>query len=431
MGAAPDDLLVDVQGVSKRFCRGLRRSLRYAAADMVRELVTGRRPGPDLRPEEFWAVRDVSVGLRRGEALGLVGRNGAGKTTLLRMIAGLIRPDAGVVRTRGRVVPLLALGAGFNPVLSGRENIVVNMSILGVPATEIRRRMDEVIAFAEIDPAALAAPVRTYSSGMAARLGFAAAIHTDPDVLLIDEVLAVGDMAFRAKCYRKLAELRGRGTAFIMVSHSTQMITSVCDHAAYLVRGRLQRFGPAADVMDGYELDLGERSSEGPVGGIYSDRNGELQPKADSALHITDVRFETAGGERAAGPESGETGRLCVRFRSGREIPGVGLFVIIRDANGTGDTVLVLNSLDDGRPVDVGEGDREIRLTLDPCGLRPGAYTAKIAVLRFPMDVLDVVESFPFRVRPSAPVRECRFYQPREWDSVPVAGPVPSEIVSQ
>jgi lipopolysaccharide transport system ATP-binding protein len=425
MGAAPDDLLVDVQGVSKRFCRGLRRSLRYAATDMVRELVTGRRPGPDLRPEEFWAVREVSVGLRRGEALGLVGRNGAGKTTLLRMIAGLIRPDEGMVRTRGRVVPLLALGAGFNPVLSGRENIVVNMSILGVPATEIRRRMDEVIAFAEIDSAALAAPVRTYSSGMAARLGFAAAIHTDPDVLLIDEVLAVGDIAFRAKCYRRLAELREGGTAFILVSHSTPMITSVCDHAAYLVRGRLQRFGPAADVMDGYELDLGETGSDGPVVGIRSDRTG------GSGLHIMDVRFETADGELTPGPETGEVGRLCVRCRSDRDLSGVGVSVIVRDANGTGEAVLVLNSLDDGRPVDVEKGDRVIRLTLDPCVLRPGAYTAKLAVLRFPMDVLDVVESFPFRVRPSAPVRECRFYQPRMWDSVPVAGPVPSEIVSQ
>jgi len=231
-----DDAVIVVEQVSKKFCRDLKRSLFYGIQDIAADLGGWRRRSESLRQGEFWALKDVSFQLRRGEALGLVGTNGAGKSTLLRIISGLIKPDTGCVRIRGRLAPLIALGAGFNPILTGRENIYANMSILGVSTREIKQRFDQVVEFAEIWEA-IDAPVQSYSSGMAARLGFACAIYTEPDILLIDEVLAVGDARFKAKCYRRLYELRQKGTSFILVNHSSQAILNTCDTAIYLSPG--------------------------------------------------------------------------------------------------------------------------------------------------------------------------------------------------
>ncbi|MEO0804175.1 MAG: ABC transporter ATP-binding protein, partial [Cyanobacteria bacterium J06642_2] len=214
-----DDLVISVEDVSKKFCRNLKRSLFYGMRDILADFAGGRRHSDQLRLQEFWALQSISFQLHRGEAVGLVGTNGAGKSTLLRIISGLIKPDVGQVRVRGRLAPLIALGAGFNPILTGRENIFANMSILGLSTRQIQQRFQDVVAFAEIEDA-IDAPVQTYSSGMTARLGFACAIHTEPDILLIDEVLAVGDARFRAKCYRRLYDLRQKGVAFILVNHN-------------------------------------------------------------------------------------------------------------------------------------------------------------------------------------------------------------------
>ncbi|MEO1068428.1 MAG: ABC transporter ATP-binding protein, partial [Cyanobacteria bacterium J06638_6] len=226
MIAAPSesDVVLSVQGVSKKFCRDFKSALFYGMQDISSEVLGLRGDKNDkLRKKEFWALQDVSFELRRGEALGLVGKNGSGKSTLLRIIAGLIKPDVGSVAIKGRVAPLIALGAGFNPVLTGRENIYANMSILGLTKDEIDDRFDDVVSFAEI-PDAIDSPVRSYSSGMQARLGFACAVHTEPDILLIDEALAVGDVRFRANCHSKLYKLKECGTSFILVSHQSQAI---------------------------------------------------------------------------------------------------------------------------------------------------------------------------------------------------------------
>lgn len=228
-------VLLSVKEVSKKFCRDLKRSLLYGVQDIASEVVGTREKSQRLRQKEFWALKDVSFELRRGEALGLVGANGSGKTTLLRIISGLIKPDSGSVEVKGRVAPLIALGAGFIPILTGRENIYANMSILGLSKKEIDERFQDVIDFAEIGDA-IDAPVQSYSSGMAARLGFASAIHTDPDILLIDEVLAVGDIKFKSKCHRRLHELRQNGTSFVLVSHQPQSILNVCNQAVYLLK---------------------------------------------------------------------------------------------------------------------------------------------------------------------------------------------------
>lgn len=240
-----EDILVRVEGVSKKFCKNLRTSLRYGLADLAIE-VSGRTKNPELRAQEFWAVRDVGFELRRGQCLGLIGRNGAGKTTLLKMLNGLIKPDQGRIEMRGRVGALIALGAGFNPVLTGRENIYVNGAVLGLSKAEIDARIDDIIEFAELAEF-IDSPVQSYSSGMSVRLGFAIATAMDPDVLILDEVLAVGDASFRHKCYHRINSIM-KDCAVILVSHSMSQIAAVSNAVGMMHKGRFQLY---PNVLDG------------------------------------------------------------------------------------------------------------------------------------------------------------------------------------
>ena len=256
--------LVRVEGVSKIFCRSLKRSLHYGLMDSLSDILpVGKRKydengEPILRKEEFWAVKDVSFELRRGECLGLIGRNGAGKTTLLKMLNGLIKPDKGRIEMRGRVGALIALGAGFNPILTGRENIYVNGSILGLSKKEIEDKLDEIIDFSEIREF-IDSPVQSYSSGMAVRLGFAIASSLNPDILLLDEVLAVGDFAFRMKCFERIGSLM-RKAAVVFVSHNAHEVRALCNNALYLSRGKFVYFGQVSTAFERYESDTVDQS---------------------------------------------------------------------------------------------------------------------------------------------------------------------------
>jgi ABC-type polysaccharide/polyol phosphate transport system ATPase subunit len=224
--------LIEVSGLSKKFCRSLKRSLWYGMKDLGAE-VFGRSAGRGtLRTGEFWAIRDLSFELHRGETLGLIGPNGAGKTTLLRILNGLLKPDEGQVTVRGRMQALIALGAGFHPILTGRENVYVNASILGISKAEADRRLDSIVEFAGI-PEFIDAPVQSYSSGMIVRLGFAVAAHLEPDILLVDEVLAVGDEGFQMKCLNKIGELKMGGTAIILVSHNMHTISTYSNRVLF------------------------------------------------------------------------------------------------------------------------------------------------------------------------------------------------------
>ncbi len=243
-------MLVRVDGVSKKFCRALKRSLWYGLKDAAADVI-GRGGRLSLRPDEFWAVKDVSFELRAGDCLGLVGRNGAGKTTLLKMLNGVIKPDAGRIAIRGRVGALIALGAGFNPLLTGRENIYVNGSVLGIRKAVIDRRLEEIVEFAEIAEF-IDAPVQNYSSGMHVRLGFAVAVKLiEPDVLVLDEVVAVGDEAFRSKCYQAVGEMLGR-CAVLFVSHSLPMIYRMSTQVMVLSNGETVFSGDPALGIERY-----------------------------------------------------------------------------------------------------------------------------------------------------------------------------------
>ncbi len=233
------DTLITVEGVSKKFCKNLKRSLIYGAMDIGSELL-GRNRSPELRKDEFWAVQDVSFEVKRGECLGLIGHNGAGKSTLLKMLNGLIAPDKGRITMKGRIGALIELGTGFNPILTGRENIYNNGAVLGFSRQEIDRKFDAIVDFAEIGEF-IDTPVQNYSSGMKVRLGFAVATSFQPDILILDEVLAVGDAGFRMKSFNRISEIM-KTCAVIFVSHSMQTIARTCTHGMLLEKGNVKLY---------------------------------------------------------------------------------------------------------------------------------------------------------------------------------------------
>jgi lipopolysaccharide transport system ATP-binding protein len=258
------DTLIKCENVGKKFCRDFKKSLWYGVKDSFSELFWHRSSSAagnhsslanaELRSGEFWANQQINFKLSRGECLGLIGHNGAGKTTLLKMLNGLIKPDVGNIQIRGNVSALIALGAGFNPVLTGRENLMVNSLILGRSRAATIGAMDQIISFSEIDDA-IDAPVRTYSSGMQVRLGFAIAAQANPDLMLVDEVLAVGDNAFQKKCYDRIYELRQKGTSFIVVSHNPYQLERLCDSIALMSAGNILKLTDPKEAIHLYHLE--------------------------------------------------------------------------------------------------------------------------------------------------------------------------------
>ena len=408
------DVVLSVKGVSKKFCRDFKRSLVYGVQDIVGELLGFRSSNNDkLRKKEFWALQDISFELRRGESLGLIGTNGSGKTTLLRIIAGLIKPDKGEVKVNGRVAPLIALGAGFNPVLTGRENIYANMSILGLSRSEIDERFDEVVAFAEVGEA-IDAPVQSYSSGMASRLGFSSAIHTEPDILLIDEVLAVGDMRFRIKCYRKLAELIKKGTSFILVSHDQNSILAICNSLTYLAKGIVIESGDPHSVMSKYERDLFPDENRG-----QETRNKLLMPekglKESLGFDITYLLFRDDDENFIESVDSGQHAAFCIGVKAHRVIDNIEVNILIKELHSETDWVLRLNTLTDKEAFQALPGNHEIQLDMPFLCLKPGTYTMKLSIGEGRLRFSDAVESFIFSVEGGQTTSHCMFYQPRAW----------------
>ena len=234
---------VEFQGVMKSFARhGGRMLLR----DKLRHLLIGSRS------ERFFALKNVSFSLKQGEGLAVVGRNGAGKSTLLNLVAGLAQPDAGMVRVNGRIAPLLELGSGFHPDLTGAENVVVNASLIGLSRKRTRELFDEIVDFAEISEF-LNEPLRTYSTGMVMRLAFSVAINMDPEILLIDEILGVGDAAFAQKSFDRIRQFRAAGHTVLCVSHSSAAIEQLCNEAIWLDHGEVMMSGPIREVVAAYE----------------------------------------------------------------------------------------------------------------------------------------------------------------------------------
>jgi ABC-type polysaccharide/polyol phosphate transport system ATPase subunit len=237
---------VVVDGVSKKF-----RMYKERNNSIKTALMRGRRSVH----EDFWALRDVSFEVPVGSTFGLMGRNGSGKSTLLKCLAKILYPDGGSISSHGKVASLLEVGSGFHPELSGRENVFLNGSILGMSKKQITQKFDEIVDFSGVRRF-IDQPVKNYSSGMYVRLGFAVAINVNPDILVVDEILAVGDAAFQAKCKQKFADMRTEGKTVILVTHSMGNIREMCDHAAWLDGGQLRAAGPVQGVIEAYSRDI-------------------------------------------------------------------------------------------------------------------------------------------------------------------------------
>lgn len=236
------DIVLKVDNVSKKFCRNLRRSMLYGIQDLAKGMVGIKPDTTTLRNDEFWALKDINIELREGEILGIIGANGSGKSTLLRVLTGIFPPDKGKIWIDGTVGGIIALGAGMHPHMTGRENIYLNGALFGMSKEEIDSKIDDIIEFSEIGDF-LNAPLSMYSSGMKVRLGFSIAVHCEPDILLVDEVLAVGDLSYRNKCMEKMKSLMYTTKAQIFISHNIEQVRQICDKVMVLDKGIVKYFG--------------------------------------------------------------------------------------------------------------------------------------------------------------------------------------------
>jgi lipopolysaccharide transport system ATP-binding protein len=284
-----NDSAISAAHLAKKFCKSLRRGLYYGAIDVLSSVVRPSVGSRRLRPDEFWALSDVSFDVARGGTLGVIGQNGSGKSTLLKVLNGILLPDAGSVTMNGRVGALIEVGAGFNPLLTGRENIYLNGAILGMSRAEIAAKFASIVAFADVGEF-LDVPVRNYSSGMSVRLGFAVAIHAELDILIVDEVLAVGDAQFQYKCYERIGALRARGATIVLVSHSMSVVERVCERTLVLDHGRPVFLGETAVAIERYF-------------GLLSD--AARSANATTELDLKEVRFRDASVRPAEGPLDG------------------------------------------------------------------------------------------------------------------------------
>lgn len=361
--------VLSVNGLSKKYCRDLRRSLWYGLGDIARELT--RRKADErsarLRPSEFWALRDVSFKLERGDALAVVGANGAGKSTLLKILYGLFKPDAGSVRVAGRVGAMIELGTGFNPVLSGRENVQVNAAVLGFPRGRADELMDEIEEFAGLE-GFLDTPVQYYSSGMQARLSYAVAAHLKPDVLLVDEVLAVGDTAYQRKCFAHMQRYLEAGGSLVFVSHSPYHVQSICRRGVLLEHGRMTYAGTAVETLNRYFETLNRVNGE-------DDAERALHPVLDEEhpVVIEDVRAESANGREI---RTGADVTLVLKYRALADVKATWGFSVW-----TSDRWVCVTGGMDARARTLRAGAGELRCRVPRLPLAAGSYWLRAAVI--------------------------------------------------
>lgn len=412
------DPVIIAEGVSKKFCRSLKRSMLYGLFDAGRSMVGLPYETDRLRASEFWALDRVSFEIRRGEKVGFLGVNGSGKSTLLRLITGIFPPDDGRLTVRGQVGALIAVGVGFHPHLTGRENVFLNGSILGMSRQQLEARIDDIVDFAEIGEF-IDAPVATYSSGMAVRLGFSIAIHRDPTIMLVDEVLAVGDLAFQLKCQKKLAEYRSSGGTFIIVSHNMQMIRNTCDRVLWLDKGRVVADGEVYEICERYEDAQLERS-RAQIGG----RGEESILNYDPSVRVEGVRFVNGAGDTIEALEAGEPLKVELGYRAERRVERPLMTIALTDARGV--VVFETYSNRDGAGAPVLEGRGRILVEFAEVALRPDLYFLSVTLSEG--DLLNKLEwherSHVLRITGRGiPNNQGIIYPYPKWRFTPEAGP--------
>ncbi len=352
---------ISVEGVSRRF------RIRAREARTLKDLFVQRG---QTEATDVWALRDVSLDVARGEAVGLIGRNGSGKTTLLRIVAGIIKPTAGHVRAEGRIGSLLELGAGFHPDFTGRENVFLNGAIYGLRRADIRQRFDEIVAFSELEHA-IDRPVRTYSSGMTVRLGFAIAAFLDADVLLLDEVFAVGDESFQRKCFGRIARFKQEGGTIVFVSHDASAVERLCERAVLLDSGSVAFDGLTREAIAQYRRALADDIDP-------AERRAGLREWGSGEATIASARLVGQEGADRLQFLSGEPFALRVAVSASDGLPPPRLQLELRDDSGT---------LVAGQTVDLGglgwaagNGERGIRFEIGSLPLADGRFHLRLGL---------------------------------------------------
>lgn len=398
---------IHVENLSKRYRRGLTvdPGLRHALEKFVRSPLSLFRRSPS---EMFWALQDVSLDVHEGEVLGLIGRNGAGKTTLLKILSRITRPTEGWAEIHGRVGSLLEVGTGFHPELTGRENTFLSGAILGMSKAEIGRKFDEIVAFAELEKF-IDTPVKHYSSGMYVRLAFAVAAHLEPEILLVDEVLAVGDIKFQRKCLGRMSDVARAGRTVVLVSHQLNQIRRLCQRVIWVDGGAVRQDGPTGEVVGAYEAAMSDS-------GVADDR----VPYGRAQF----LRWKLNGSNRASDhtvPSDGETS-ISFLLRVNERLDGVHHGVSLYDQDRH---ILWSNQLDG---VVLDPGLYEFRYDLSSLPLRPGVYSWRIAIYDAGERV-DDWECLPQMLVSTLPATQCRDESagilniPAKLDIVPVSSP--------
>jgi len=365
---ATDGIALRFDGVSKRYRlrHGWYLSIRDELARLARRAILRN----DGKPNVFWALRDVSFKIERGETIGLIGSNGAGKSTILKILSRVTVPTEGSFKVSGKVGALIEVGAGFHPDLTGRENVYLNGAIMGMRKREIDAKFDQIVAFSEVQ-GFIDTSLKFYSSGMMVRLGFAVAAHIDPEILLVDEVLAVGDTAFQAKCLNKIAELKENNKTIILVSHTMPSILQHSSRVLWIDHGRVMAFGDPEQTVEQYLRTVHEH------GDALSGADAPT-PSPDSSVHITGVRMLNALGECGGTLTHGQPAIVEIEYSVTRPVnaPVVSLtFQDVRDYPLGG-----LTSRLDGITLDGGVGNRAIRLILAPVLFTRGSYGVTVAI---------------------------------------------------
>lgn len=347
---------IEVDGVSKRF-----RLFHERASSIKERVLRFRRP----RAEDFWALRDVAFEVPRGQTCGLVGPNGSGKTTLLKIIGGILRPTQGRVTTRGRIAALLELGAGFHPELTGRENVYLNASILGLSKQETDRYFDDIVGFAELEEF-IDNQVKYYSSGMFVRLGFAVAVHVDPEILLIDEVLAVGDEGFQKKCLDRVGAMQQEGRTIVFVTHAMAFVQQICDSAVLLDSGHMRASGDVEQVIREFRAVMARR------------RTGLDEDAATKEIEIAEVELLDSAGSPRSMVAPGQSLSVQIELRSNRAVDDPVVVVGIHNARDE----WVFTSDTERLGVQLGRLDGKLRVTFDlkAIPLLEGQYFLTIGV---------------------------------------------------
>lgn len=360
-------IAIRFRSVSKRFRLGeSHTSLRDLIPAMARSFTGG---GRNERADErdFWALTDIDLEVRQGETLGVIGHNGAGKSTMLKHLAGIMTPTQGQIDVQGRLAALIEVGAGFHQDLTGRENVYLSGAILGMSRAEVTRKFDAIVAFSEL-AAFIDTPVKRYSSGMFARLGFAVAAHLEPDILVIDEVLSVGDFVFQQKSLQRMREIATGGATVIFVSHNLKAVADLCQRSILLDDGRIVADGPTSDVLQAY----------------LNRERGRLQRARDGDVAITDVRFERDGAP-ATKVRSGEDVSVSVQFTARRPIQRVAVVLAVLD-EGLDEIFNTSDQRLGARPTDLAAG-QSCTVTFDlKMHLAPGTFHLAVYLHRYDLE---------------------------------------------